>query len=66
MANGILKWFNAAKGSGFIEQKDGLDVFSYHYAITATGFKSQNDGDRAILEIKQPSRDPAASEVTVV
>ena len=50
MPNGIVKWFNVPKkGSEFIEQEDGPDVFVHHSAINAEGFKSLKEGDRVPL-----------------
>jgi cold shock protein len=66
MANGIVKWFNASKGYGFIEQEDGPDVFVHHSGINASGFKSLDEGDRVTFDIEQGPKGPSATNVTVV
>jgi len=65
MANGIVKWFNDAKGFGFIEQENGKDVFVHHTGINAVGFKSLNEGDRVSFDIEEGQKGPAAANVTV-
>lgn len=53
MAQGTVKWFNAAKGYGFIEQESGDDVFVHYSAIQSDGFKSINEGEKVTFDISQ-------------
>ncbi|PIE61814.1 MAG: cold-shock protein [Desulfobacterales bacterium] len=66
MATGIVKWFNDAKGFGFIEQEDGQDVFVHHTGINSTGFRSLNEGDKVEFEVEDGQKGPAAKNVTVI
>ena len=66
MANGTVKWFNRHKGYGFIEQKNGSDVFVHHSGINATGFKALDEGDSVTFDVEQGQKGPAAANVTVV
>ena len=64
MVEGTVKWFNDAKGFGFIEQDGGKDVFVHHTAINADGFKSLQEGARVSFEVVDGPKGPAAENVT--
>lgn len=63
MANGTVKWFNDAKGYGFIQQEDGPDLFVHHTAIVGTGFKSLTEGEPVTFDVVQGAKGPAAANV---
>ncbi|OEJ23902.1 cold-shock protein [Streptomyces agglomeratus] len=66
MATGTVKWFNADKGFGFIEQDGGgPDVFVHFSAIQSTGFKELQEGDKVEFEVTQGPKGPQAEQVTV-
>jgi len=63
VANGIVKWFSDQKGYGFIEQEDGPDVFVHFSAITGSGFKSLDEGERVTFDVVQGNKGPVAANV---
>ena len=67
MATGTVKWFNDAKGFGFITPSDGgKDVFVHFSAISGDGFKSLPEGANVEFEVEQGDKGPQARAVSVV
>ena len=63
MAVGKVKWFNDAKGYGFIEQDNGEDVFVHFSALKQDGFKTLKTGERVKFEITKGPKGPQAADV---
>jgi CspA family cold shock protein len=63
VVQGTLKWFNDAKGYGFIAQEGGPDVFVHFSAIRAEGFQSLKEGERVAFEITEGPKGPQATNV---
>lgn len=61
---GTVKWFNEAKGFGFIEREGGPDVFAHFKAITGTGFKTLTEGQRVKFTVTQGQKGPQAENIT--
>jgi cold shock protein len=66
MARGKVKWFNDAKGYGFIEQEGGEDVFVHFSAIQMEGFKTLSEGQEVEFEIRTGEKGLHAANVTRV
>ena len=56
--SGTVKWFNEAKGFGFIEQDSGPDVFAHFRAINGSGFKTLTEGQRVTFTVTQGPKGP--------
>jgi CspA family cold shock protein len=63
MAKGKVKWFNDAKGYGFIEQDAGEDVFVHFTAIQTDGFKTLAEGQQVEFEVTAGKKGPQAANV---
>ncbi len=63
---GTVKWFNDAKGFGFIEQDNGPDVFAHFSAIKAEGFKTLAEGQRVQFTVTQGQKGPQAENITLL
>jgi cold shock protein len=61
---GIVKWFNGAKGYGFIQRSTGEDVFVHFSAIQSEGYRSLNEGEAVEFELQQGPKGLNAIEVT--
>ena len=64
IAQGHVKWFNDAKGYGFIAREDGPDVFVHYSAIVGDGFRSLSEGQQVQFEITEGPKGLQASNVT--
>ena len=64
MAEGTVKWFNDAKGFGFIQQDNGADVFVHFSQIQGSGFKSLAEGDRVTFDVTDGAKGQQASNVS--
>jgi cold shock protein len=63
---GTVKWFNEAKGFGFIEQASGPDVFAHFSAIASSGFKTLAEGQQVEFTLTQGQKGPQAENIVAV
>ncbi|MCP4876994.1 MAG: cold-shock protein [Gammaproteobacteria bacterium] len=63
---GKVKWFNEAKGFGFIERESGPDVFAHFSAIQGTGFKTLTEGQQVEFTVTDGQKGPQAENITPV
>ena len=66
MPTGKVKWFNAQKGYGFITGDDGQDVFVHYSAISGSGFRTLEQGQRVSFEVTQGPKGKQASNIQTV
>lgn len=66
MEKGTVKWFNTAKGYGFITRESGDDIFVHFSGIAEDGFKSLNEGESVQFEIQETEKGPQAVNVTKI
>lgn len=64
LVEGVVKWFNDAKGYGFIQQEDGPDVFVHYSAINAEGRRTLSDGQNVTFNVSEGEKGPQAENVT--
>lgn len=65
MATGKVKWFDDAKGYGFIERAEGEDVFVHYSAIAGEGYRSLTEGSEVEFDIEEDAKGPRAANVVV-
>jgi len=66
MEKGTVKWFNGAKGFGFITREQGEDVFVHFRAIAGNGYKNLNEGDKVQFEVEKGPKGLQATNVEVI
>ena len=65
MEKGTVKWFNGAKGFGFIQRTSGEDVFVHYRSIQGEGYKNLNEGDQVEFDVEKTPKGLSAANVRV-
>jgi len=65
-STGTVKWFNESKGFGFIEQDNGPDVFAHFSAISGSGFRTLQEGQRVQFNVTKGQKGPQAENIVVI
>jgi CspA family cold shock protein len=63
MPQGTVKWFNAEKGYGFVQQDEGPDVFVHYSQIQVDGYRALEEGQRVEFDVSQGAKGPQADNV---
>jgi CspA family cold shock protein len=63
---GTVKWFNGAKGYGFIERQSGDDIFVHYSAINSDGFRTLKEGQRVEFIVAESEKGPQAQDVSLM
>jgi CspA family cold shock protein len=63
---GVIKWFNNAKGYGFVGREDGPDLFVHYTSIQQDGYKTLREGDQIEFDVVEGTKGPQADQVVVV
>jgi CspA family cold shock protein len=63
---GVVRWFNNAKGYGFLGREDGSDVFVHYSAIQKDGYKGLKEGDKVSFDVVQGDKGPQADGVVLL
>jgi cold shock protein len=66
LTTGTVKWFNEAKGFGFIQQDGGADVFAHFSAIAGSGFKTLVEGQQVSFTVTQGQKGPQAENIQAI
>ncbi len=66
MPTGTVKWFNDAKGYGFIERDDGEDVFVHYSSISGEGYRTLGEGAVVEFDIEEDNKGPRAANVVII
>ena len=65
-STGTVKWFNESKGFGFIEQDNGPDVFAHFSAISGSGFRTLQEGQRVQFNVTKGQKGPQAENIVCI